>query len=212
MPARSSERAGIGSHDASLLCLSLRLLEPEGVRAAAAVRLYGPAVVAGAARVGDALLRARGLRPGRDRPPPAIPLLEVQVEVGAGWPAEPALVRACTAVVVAAVGVDVVVARAAQAPRVGGAARARRAVGWRWWWRRWWRRGGQQRVQELVGRVRPRAGHSVTRGAVDDRVTDGRRSGARVVLEVQCRDARHVRRGHRGAADRVRRRAARVPG
>ena len=79
--------------------------------------------------------------------------------------------------------------------------------------RRWWRRRGRakDRIEHAIRRSRSRAIHNPARRVVDQRAGNVRGSGARVIGEVERRDAGGVRRGHRSSADGVRSGIARIP-
>src|SRR5262249_56142263 len=71
----------------------LRSLQPERVAAAAGERVDDPAVVPRGARVRDLFLRRQALRRRDGDPVQAVPLLQAQIEVRAGGPADPPPLR-----------------------------------------------------------------------------------------------------------------------
>src|SRR3954453_6438878 len=67
------------------------------------------------------------------------------------------------------------------------------------------------REQQTVRALPAGAGYNAGRGGGNERVTHLLRRGAWIGLEIQRRDAYHVRRGHRRTTDGIGGRGARVP-
>src|SRR5689334_2675680 len=101
---------------------ALRPLQPQRVRPATAVVGDFPIVVARGPRIGDLLGRRSSGGSGDERPTKAVPLVQVEIEVGTRRTAQPGVVRARdSAVVIGAVRLILVGAGSGKAPGVRGA-------------------------------------------------------------------------------------------